>query len=869
MKKKLKSLIRYFIGNLNTEEKMIPVENLSIFFAVLMATLSLRKKQNKEKKINSSFDGLNFEFATEFQLITKRFPALVEIFDKTLPKIRKALFDKAYENLLILFNEVDEDFDEIISWSYQFLKKDLEKKAFNKIGKNNNKLKDSELLFTTQFFTDKYMVKYLVNESLESVVGKDISKIVVIDCASGCGNFLNYSFEKLYEIYKVERPHWSSQQIVDTILNNSILGYDLDANLSKIARLSLFVKACSYSIPSEDTPLKIYGGVSKDKKGFLAKEIKSNNIGQKKFNSEIKDINKEKRIKVFLTNPPFMGKRDMDSSLKNFLLSSYPESKGDLCVSFLQRIIRLMNENDVLGVVTQNSWMYLSSFKEFRRFLLEQKLIKECVDLGSNAFMDINGEKSNIALCIIGDFYKKQSKFYNLKYKNLDEKKDLLAYNKIPHELTFELNQSRFLSNEDFKINYQMQKRFNKLKKFNKYSEFAHPMQGTSTGNNSEFVKYIWEVNGNSDWQLVSKGGGFSKWSGLNYYKVLWGKNAELIKKNKGSALRNINKISSTQLVYSDTGTLGLNVRLLKDKQVFIASGPGIQVFEGDKHAHLAFLNSRVATFLLKLLSPKLSISAGYISNLPVASNILDSNFIAEKGLQCLELKEKYLENKLPNIEFRHHCYKEIDDIDSFLEGLILEDIENDYQRLFLEAEIEIEIKAQYNFNLNELLEIKRIVGEPAFFKKERALTIFIEELDSFIDKNLNINCLASGKIINGYAVGSESLLENLSNKYDVTPKIIYDLIKENVAILKKTKEKYLKDLLHKIVLKELGIIYLQNFRKNIVMHKKELFDNIRSKYPFISDYTDIDQILKTHHQRSFFNRPLFIESKGSIVINS
>ncbi len=106
-------------------------------------------------------------------------------------------------------------------------------------------------------------------------------------------------------------------------------------------------------------------------------------------------------------------------------------------------------------------------------------------------------------------------------------------------------------------------------------------MQGTSTGNNTLFVKYAWETNGNPDWKSVSKGGGFSKWMGLNYYKVYWGTEGEKIRANKGSAIRNIHKIPSTELVYSDTGTLGLNVRVLKKNQVFIASGPGIQVLGG------------------------------------------------------------------------------------------------------------------------------------------------------------------------------------------------------------------------------------------------------------------------------------------------
>jgi hypothetical protein len=50
----------------------------------------------------------------------------------------------------------------------------------------------------------------------------------------------------------------------------------------------------------------------------------------------------------------------------------------------------------------------------------------------------------------------------------------------------------------------------------------------------------------------------------------------------------------------------------------------------------------------------EITISAGYISKIPVAKNILDSKFIAEKSKECLELKEKYLQRKLPNFEFQH-----------------------------------------------------------------------------------------------------------------------------------------------------------------------------------------------------------------------
>ncbi len=870
MKQKIKGLIAYFVGSLSPMEKKIPVQEISIFFSVLIATFTLRKKRRKTSKVKITFAGYHFEFITEIQLVKHRFPEMIKNYLAIESQINVELLSSVFEKLKVAFEKADDDVDDIISWSYQFLKKDLEKSAFKKIGKDKAKIEDLDLLFTTQFFTDKYMVEYLVNESLSGFDKSNIQKVVVIDSASGGGNFLNYSFERLYKLYEKFKPNWTNQKIVDTILNSSIVGYDLDSNLSKIAALSLFVKACGYAVPSKSTPIKIFGGLSNDKLGFLNPHVTSNSISGTTFKTQLEKVNKDKKIKVFVTNPPFMGKRDMDTSLKNFLLANYPESKADLCASFIQRTIQLMNENDVMGVVSQNNWMYLSSLKGFRKMFLEKQTLKECIDLGSNSFEDINGEKTNVALCVIGTSEIKNSRFYNLRFKNLSEKKSLVSQKNISTELTFELNQHQFLKNSHFEFNYQLEHRFVNIQGLQLYSKFANPMQGTSTGNNTEFVKFAWEVNGNPEWKLVSKGGGFSKWAGLNYYKVHWGENAEIIKANKGSALRNIDKIPATQLVYSDTGTLGLNVRVLKENQVFIASGPGIQVLKGDKYAHLAFLNSKIATFLLKLINPKFTTSAGYISKIPVAQNILDSTFIAEKSKECLNLKEKYLQKKLPNFEFQHFNYTSIKNIDSFLEKLIVEDIESDYLRLLLESEIELEIRKQYNFNSKELYEVKSVVGESPFFNKEKSLKLNSEQLDLLLSGSIDLNCFSTSRAINGYSVGSESVFEDLSYKLDVNPKPLFDFIKKNVSDFKNTKAKYYNDLLHKIILYEVGVKQISTYKFEIFDFSK-LVESIKSKYIFLNEKNDLAEriisILQMHHRSSFFNKPLVSYSNQSLTV--
>lgn len=123
-----------------------------------------------------------------------------------------------------------------------------------------------------------------------------------------------------------------------------------------------------------------------------------------------------------------------------------------------------------------------------------------------------------------------------------------------------------------------------------RYENFAIPMQGTSTGNAKELINYFWKHSGDKEWVLISKGGGYSRWQGLNHYCVKWGNNGEYIKLQKGSAIRNANYFKNTQMVFSDTGTSGLNVRELQNNQIFVASGPGIRIKQGKTYAHLAFL---------------------------------------------------------------------------------------------------------------------------------------------------------------------------------------------------------------------------------------------------------------------------------------
>ena len=748
--------------------------------------------------------------------------------------------------------------DNTISWLYQSLKKVFEKEAFKKVGTNKYKLSGKDVLYTTQFFTDEYMVKHLVERCINLCNGH-IDNLVFIDPAMGGGNFLSYVFVALFDWYSTHTD-WSSSFIAKTIIDNQIAGYDLDNTLPEIAALSLYVNAYKRAKDVDISSLQYFGGEEDDVFGFMGKPILSNTINKVTFNQYWDNVLRSNKRIVYVTNPPFMGKRDMDIVLKEEIQQNYPDTKGDLCFSFMKKILNHLRGDDMLALVSQNGWLNLSSMKNFRRFLLDRCYLESCVDLGSSAFFAINGEKTNVVLAVFinGVHTDSQSCFYNLRTLSYSEKSTIVSRPAELERLAIRVSQNDFYTNPAYEYSYELVNEFQSLNTLPKYSAFAKPMQGSSTGNSKEFVKYAWESEtADPAWRLVSKGGGLSKWQGLNIYKVLWGNNGERIALNKGSALRNIKEIPQTQLVYSDTGTLGLSVRRLLPNQVFIASGPGIKVIDGDPRCHMAFLNSKIAGCLLKIKNPKFTISAGYIGALPVAERVLFSSEIAQLADRALELKSNYLKSKLPNTEFTHSDYDQIVDWKEFIYASIMDDVINQMERLNIEREIDSIILQEYKLNNTQRTLLQGMIGLPP--KKSKRL--FVEELDNSLNDLLSDGCTPSGRKLNGGFIGSENFIEILAYQYGCDSEQVFSLIKQNIAFFSKTVAKYKCDLIHKLILKGCGINSLLD-GISISIAPSAIVERLYGTWPSLSESLGVNtalvsDIIQNTHNRCFMGKPI------------
>ncbi|PFO83576.1 BREX-1 system adenine-specific DNA-methyltransferase PglX [Bacillus cereus] len=167
---------------------------------------------------------------------------------------------------------------EIIGWLYQFYI--FEEK--DRVIKAKKKYKTEEIPFATQLFTPKWIVQYMVQntlgrywieshpedreliegwefylenpnlnldfeEKLAPYINKEmkVEEIKCFDPAMGSGHILVYMFDVLYEIYK--RCGYSEREIPNLIIENNLYGLDIDERAYQLACFSLIMKGQQYN----------------------------------------------------------------------------------------------------------------------------------------------------------------------------------------------------------------------------------------------------------------------------------------------------------------------------------------------------------------------------------------------------------------------------------------------------------------------------------------------------------------------------------------------------------------------------------------------------------------------------------------------
>lgn len=203
---------------------------------------------------------------------------------------------------------------EIIGWMYQYYISEKKDQVFAGLRKNK-KITKENIPAATQLFTPKWIVKYMVENSLgrlwlESHPDKDLQSkweyyleeadqdpqvqkkldelkdpnlnpedIKLLDPAMGSGHILVYAFDLLYDIYL--KANYSERDVPRLILEKNLYGLDIDDRAGQLAAFALMMKARSKNrrifrrkIDLNISPIQESNGITKEAIEFFYKEDK-------------------------------------------------------------------------------------------------------------------------------------------------------------------------------------------------------------------------------------------------------------------------------------------------------------------------------------------------------------------------------------------------------------------------------------------------------------------------------------------------------------------------------------------------------------------------------------------------------------------
>lgn len=528
--------------------------------------------------------------------------------------------------------------------------------------------------------------------------------IKLIDPCMGSGHILVYAFDVLMQIY--ESAGYSQRDAAKSILEHNIYGLDIDDRAYQLAYFAVMMKARQYNrriLNGENschvyaiqesnsinrahlkyfgaglddieknaakmqleglldtlTDAKEYGSILNVEsynwdllRRFVAAEdidgqISMDSVGVEATAEQLNRLigigeTMVRKYWVTCTNPPYAGTGNLSAKVNNFVKKYYPDSKADLFAVFIERCRAMTADNGYQAMITQHSWMFLSSFEKLR----EKMMLTETVNmahLGARAFEEIGGEvvqTTAFVRCANHVDGYKGTYCRLIEPTSQQGKEDMFLagdnrytayqsnFSKIPGSPVAYWTSDAMLSAFDNKILYDV----------------ARPRQGMATTNNDLFLRLWHETLNNKiglgfsspenalesrkKWFPVTKGGSFRRWYGNFDYVVNYensGKTiCDYIDNTPGVKVKSNGRVINRDLYFHEgmtwstiaSGPFGM--RYVPDGFIFETKGSMCFTEKRLLAYLLGLYNTPVIQSFLQMVSPTLDYHEGPLGKTPV-----------------------------------------------------------------------------------------------------------------------------------------------------------------------------------------------------------------------------------------------------------
>ena len=559
--------------------------------------------------------------------------------------------------------------------------------------------------------------------------------IKLIDPCMGSGHILVYAFDVLMQIY--ESAGYSQRDAAKSILEHNIYGLDIDDRAYQLAYFAVMMKARQYNrriLNGENTchvyaiqesnsinraHLKYFGAGMDDIEKNAAKmqleglldtltdakeygsilnvesynwdllrrfvaaedtagQISMDSVGVEDTAEQLNrliDIGETMARKYWVTctNPPYAGISNLSAKVNNFVKKYYPDSKADLFAVFIEHCRTMTADNGYQAMITQHSWMFLSSFEKLR----EKMMLTETVNmahLGARAFEEIGGEvvqTTAFVRCANHVDGYKGTYCRLIEPTSQQGKEDMF----LAGENRFTAAQDNFSKIPGSPIAYWLSNSIFDLFALSTHNirEYSFGEGKNVTTNNAKYILFSWEVDVHKigafeyKWLPCAMGGEYRRWYGNIVNVIDWSENArQFYRSNPAGRIIREEFWRMPGVTWGKIGSGSPSFRILGKNQMYQETAI-LQNDESDSFFILAVLNSKVSTFFLNFLAPTMNFQLQDICAIPLPSEVFEHKSEIEKiAKDCTELSSTDWDSfeisrdfeKHPICKYRHSVSK-------------------------------------------------------------------------------------------------------------------------------------------------------------------------------------------------------------------
>ena len=562
----------------------------------------------------------------------------------------------------------------------------------------------------------KYLVEPTEKTPKENILHyDDLKELKFADLASGSGHILNEGFDILYDLYILDGH--SRKDAIENIFRYNLTGVDIDTRAKQLAQFALLLKACqkdssfadAHLMPKvldmpEPYPFKdnlrdtlphfFLGGNQEmvqevcdaidlmDQAKNLGSIMKFN-ISEKTRNAimiRMEEYEQEAHIpeairqlmpymsiilaltenySVLVMNPPYMGQGNMNQSLAKYVVDNYAYGKVDLCTVFMMLQYERTSNNGLYANIVPPSWMFLNTFEELRKDIINNCCIHSLLHLSRGVFgadfgsVSTTIRKSNsrnykgiyfrLVKRTFQEFEQSHLKllfeetiknhFFRFDFSNYTKSTEVITHSDNGQQIYFdEVDQENFLKIPGTPIGYWLTDKWMRCFDYKRLGDIVYAKAGTVTGNDSYFLRLWFEISNSEICPVAKDFGNYAKYHHFQKggtARRFYGNEEYVIKlrdlwdeKYYNNSIRRGDKDNYFQhgigwsMVSSGTTK---TFREINNSICGVAS-PAIYLKKFDKSEYdyiLALTNSKFAYYLLTLYNPTINLLISNICDIP------------------------------------------------------------------------------------------------------------------------------------------------------------------------------------------------------------------------------------------------------------